>query len=113
MEYPKLTEIELRELDAKLSEYTYTRDITYPIVKTLTVHDFAKFHRDMNTTNSDNCIILKDIERNKGGSVLSCTNKFEELEDKISQWGAWKGRKEYGKKKQLEGYEEMVKGMDL
>lgn len=106
----QLSEQELIELDRELKQYQYQTTVYYPHEEVLTVTDTIGWLIDKGAMSSRNCV-RATVSTSVDGRETVDTTLFNELYEKVQQWNAWKGRKEYGKQQRDKEYEQIAQQM--
>lgn len=86
-EMPQWSDADLAEFDREMEKYRY--EYTLRNGEVIRPIDEKKFHVDQGSMNAEGAVIIRDME---------IRPRYEILEDKLRQWKAWKGRKEFGQK---------------
>lgn len=102
------TDDELKAFDVELeTKYRYT--VTLSDGKTCNLLDFKRLHRDYGTTVANTPPYADSVVMALDGVGEPITpTRYERLEEKIAQWGKWRGRMEYGKKMAAKQFDKMA-----
>lgn len=108
------SESELTAFDRELDKYRTTVKISFPEEREVVRVDWMAFYKSVGVMSADGAVILKGIveetpHKDDGRPVIAKAHiGFLEIENKIEQFLIWKGRKEFGEKKRLEGLDKLA-----
>lgn len=106
------TDYELQQFDNAMQYYLEEKTLSNgDIVK---IYNEDQFLKDNKALNQDGAVIINVTESTQDDLIKShAMPAYEILMEKLRQWKMWKGRKEYGQMKRMEGLDNLAKTMTL
>lgn len=117
-EFPVYSETELEQFDQEIQPYWYEKEIKFPKPDKIRLVDWERFHCDNGSKTKDGAIILAGMKKNKNRQgdwhwSYDYPSRYAFLENKISQWREWRGKKEFIEQRKVEGLEELAEKVTM
>ncbi len=117
----RLSEFQLQEMENEITEkYTSKTEIVFLGKETVKIFDSKKFFIAKGALTRDGAIIIKNLKLASylpNGKLKENSDSepilWEQLQEDLKQFWAWKGRKNFVEQKKIEGLESLASTLSL